>query len=114
MTCCAELLPIGNIFYTSNLSLKNAVSAGNPFNESFPKAAVEDLELGYRLEQQRALKSSLFTTQSRIIFTPPASCRRVGERTILVRQCDYFMSFGRILHHQAEIRRSAAAFDISW
>lgn len=43
-------------FYTSNLSLKTRFLRENPFNESFPKAAVEDLELGYRLEQQRALE----------------------------------------------------------
>jgi GT2 family glycosyltransferase len=43
-------------FYTSNLSLKTALLKENPFNESFTKAAAEDLELGYRLEQQQKLE----------------------------------------------------------
>jgi hypothetical protein len=43
-------------FYTSNLSLKTKVLRENPFNESFPKAAMEDLELGYRLQKQHGLE----------------------------------------------------------
>jgi glycosyltransferase involved in cell wall biosynthesis len=50
-------------FYTSNLSLKTRFLRENPFNESFTKAAMEDMELGYRLEQQHHLH---------IIFIPDA------------------------------------------
>jgi glycosyltransferase involved in cell wall biosynthesis len=50
-------------FYTSNLSLKTKLLRENPFNESFTKAAMEDMELGYRLEQQRHLD---------IVFIPDA------------------------------------------
>ena len=55
--------PDWRYFYTSNLSLKTQFLRENPFDESFKKAAVEDLELGYRLEQQGGLE---------IVFIPDA------------------------------------------
>jgi glycosyltransferase involved in cell wall biosynthesis len=57
------VLPNWKHFYTSNLSLKTKLLRENPFDESFTKAAVEDLELGYRLEQQRGLE---------VVFMPDA------------------------------------------
>jgi glycosyltransferase involved in cell wall biosynthesis len=44
-------------FYSSNISLKKnfLVSQGRPFDESFPWAAYEDLELGYRLKKRGAI-----------------------------------------------------------
>jgi hypothetical protein len=43
-------------FYTSNLSVKTAYLREHPFHEAFRKAAVEDLELGYRLFRQHGLQ----------------------------------------------------------
>ncbi|MCU1322063.1 MAG: glycosyl transferase family 2 [Acidobacteriaceae bacterium] len=42
-------------FYTSNISLKTEALHLNPFNELFTKAAMEDLELGYRMEREHQL-----------------------------------------------------------
>ena len=54
-----ELLAGGNAdwkhFYTSNLSVKTELLKRFPFKESFPYAAVEDCELGYRIEKQFGL-----------------------------------------------------------
>jgi cellulose synthase/poly-beta-1,6-N-acetylglucosamine synthase-like glycosyltransferase len=67
-------------FYTSNLSLKTKILRENTFDESFTKAAAEDLELGYRLECEHGLT---------VIFVPdalafnlhpssfPQACRRM-------------------------------------
>lgn len=43
-------------FYTSNLSLKTEHLRHHPFYEGFDKAAMEDLELGYRMTKQNALE----------------------------------------------------------
>jgi glycosyltransferase involved in cell wall biosynthesis len=50
-------------FYTGNISLKTALLRENPFNESFTRYGMEDIELGYRLERQRDLE---------VIFIPGA------------------------------------------
>jgi glycosyltransferase involved in cell wall biosynthesis len=42
-------------FYTSNLSLKTEVLKKFAFNEDFPYAAMEDNELGYRIQTQHGL-----------------------------------------------------------
>jgi len=47
----AERVP-GSYFYTANVSVKTAfVRAHRGFDEAFPHAAFEDLELGFRLER---------------------------------------------------------------
>lgn len=43
-------------FYTSNISLKKAIFQKEKFNENFPYAAYEDIELGYRLQKKIGLK----------------------------------------------------------
>jgi glycosyltransferase involved in cell wall biosynthesis len=50
-------------FYTSNLSLKTKLLQENPFDESFKRYGVEDLELGYRLEKKCNLE---------VVFLPDA------------------------------------------
>ena len=45
-----ENLPF-NFFYSSNISLSTELLLDNPFDPSFPDAAFEDTELGYRLVQ---------------------------------------------------------------
>jgi glycosyltransferase involved in cell wall biosynthesis len=48
--------PDWRYFYTSNLSLKTELLRGDPFDERFKKAMMEDMELGYRLEVKHGLK----------------------------------------------------------
>lgn len=43
-------------FFTSNLSVKTELLRSNPFDERFRAAAMEDIELGYRLERQGKLE----------------------------------------------------------
>jgi glycosyltransferase involved in cell wall biosynthesis len=47
--------PDWRYFYTSNLSVKTDLLRRHPFNEQFPAASMEDMELGYRLEREEDL-----------------------------------------------------------
>ena len=51
----AGLQPDWRHFYTSNLSIKTEFLLRFPFNEAFKKAAMEDIELGYRLHAKHGL-----------------------------------------------------------
>jgi cellulose synthase/poly-beta-1,6-N-acetylglucosamine synthase-like glycosyltransferase len=66
-------------FYTSNLSLKTKLLRENPFNESFTKAAAEDIELGYRLEQQCGLEV-VFIADALAYHLHPTSFRQACKR----------------------------------
>jgi len=66
-------------FYTSNLSLKTRLLRENPFEESFTKAAAEDLELGYRLEKQHGLEV-VFTSGALAHHLHPTSFRQACRR----------------------------------
>ena len=76
-------------FYTSNISLKTEFLRKNPFNETFAKAAAEDLELGYRLEVQHGLEIT-FLPQALAYHLHPTSfrqaCRRMYGVGISMRQ----------------------------
>ena len=48
--------PTWSHFYTSNISLKTKVLKQFPFDESFPYAALEDIELAVRIEAQNGLE----------------------------------------------------------
>lgn len=84
--------PSWKYFYTSNLSLKTQFLRENPFNEAFTKAAAEDLELGYRLEQLHGLE---------VIFVPEALAHHLHPTTF--RQgCRRMFTVGhsfRLFHH---------------
>lgn len=75
----AGVTPSWKHFYTSNLSLKTQVLRENPFNETFSKAAVEDLELGYRLEVQYRLKL-VFLPEALADHLHPTSFRQACKR----------------------------------
>jgi glycosyltransferase involved in cell wall biosynthesis len=75
----AGVTPSWKHFYTSNLSLKTQVLRENPFNEAFSKAAVEDLELGYRLEVQQCLKL-VFLPDALADHLHPTSFRQACKR----------------------------------
>lgn len=72
-------------FYTSNLSVKTETLRRFPFDETFRKAATEDLELGYRIEKQFGLELVFLREASARHLHPTSflqSCRRmrgVGE-----------------------------------
>lgn len=87
----AGVVPDWKHFYTSNISLKTTVLRENPFHEGFSKAAVEDLELGYRLEVQHGLK---------IVFLPQALADHLHPTTFR-QACKRMYSVGasmRIFH----------------
>jgi glycosyltransferase involved in cell wall biosynthesis len=66
-------------FYTSNLSLKTEILRENPFNEMFRKAAMEDIELGYRLHVRRCLKMA-FVPQAFASHYHPTNFRKACKR----------------------------------
>ncbi len=61
-------------FYTSNLSLKTDYLRLNPFHEAFLTAAMEDIELGYRLAKTQNLQ---------MYFLPEAEAHHVHPTTFL-------------------------------
>jgi len=73
------VLPSWRHFYTSNLSLKTRFLRNNPFNESFTMAATEDIELGYRLEQQGGLEV-VFIPEALADHLHPTSFRQACRR----------------------------------
>lgn len=72
-------------FYTSNLSLKTRFLRENPFNELFTKAAMEDMELGYRLELQHGLDLT-FIPEALAHHLHPTSFRQACKRMLHVGQ----------------------------
>ena len=79
----AGVRPNWKHFYTSNLSMKTQFLLENPFNESFTKAAAEDIELGFRLEQQRGLEV-VFIPDALAHHLHPTSFRQACRRNITV------------------------------
>ena len=72
--------PTWQHFYTSNLSLKTEHLRKHPFDESFPTAAMEDMELGYRMEMRGALEVVFLPTAVAEHLHPtsiPQACRRM-------------------------------------
>ncbi len=72
--------PTWRHFYTSNLSLKTEHLRKHPFDESFPTAAMEDIELGYRMEMQGELEIVFLPTAVAEHLHPtgiPQACRRM-------------------------------------
>jgi glycosyltransferase involved in cell wall biosynthesis len=61
-------------FYTSNLSVKTELLKKFPFNEDFPYAAMEDCELGYRIQTQIGLNLN---------FLPDAAADHLHPTTFL-------------------------------
>ena len=68
-------------FYTSNLSFKTAYLRESPFHEGFRKAAVEDIELGYRLSRKHGL-SMFFLPDAVADHLHPTTFDRVCRRAI--------------------------------
>lgn len=69
-------------FYTSNLSFKTDYLKQNTFNESFPRAAMEDIELGYRLAARHGLQMYFLRDAVADHLHPTtfeATCRRMVD-----------------------------------
>jgi glycosyltransferase involved in cell wall biosynthesis len=81
-------------FYTSNLSVKTEILKRFPFDESFPYAAMEDIELACRIEAQYGLK---------IIFLPEALAYHFHPTTFM-QACSRMVRIGE----------SSAHFDKIW
>ena len=80
-------------FYTSNISLKTALLRENPFDEAFTKAAMEDVELGYRLRERYGLE---------LIFIPDALAHHLHP-TSFRQACRRMFNVGISTHRFHEI-----------
>lgn len=80
-------------FYTSNLSVKTEVLKEFPFDESFP-AALEDIELGCRIEERHGLD---------LVFLPEALADHLHPK-------NYFQSCDRMIR----VGEAAVYFDTIW
>jgi glycosyltransferase involved in cell wall biosynthesis len=70
-------------FYTSNLSVKTDLLRQYPFDETFKKAASEDLELGYRIQVEHGLDLA-FLPGATADHLHPTSFRQACKRMIEV------------------------------
>jgi hypothetical protein len=75
------LPPSWEHFYTSNLSLKTEQLRLHPFDERFRKAAMEDIELGYRLAMKDRLTMS-FLPDAIAEHLHPTSFRQACRRMV--------------------------------
>lgn len=73
--------PIWHHFYSSNLSVKTELLRRFPFNESFPYAAMEDSELGYRIHKQHGLKIN-FLPEALAYHLHPTTFLQLCERMV--------------------------------
>jgi glycosyltransferase involved in cell wall biosynthesis len=81
-------------FYTSNLSLKTSLLRAFPFDESFPYAAMEDIEVACRMDAERGLD---------MVFLPDAVAYHLHP-----------MSFGKACQRMDKVGESSAYFDELW
>jgi glycosyltransferase involved in cell wall biosynthesis len=81
-------------FWTSNISLKTKVLKEFPFDESFPHAAMEDIELACRIEARHGLK---------LIFLPEALAHHLHPTTFL-----------QACRRMVKVGESTAYFDRLW
>jgi glycosyltransferase involved in cell wall biosynthesis len=70
-------------FYTSNISLKTRVLKDFPFDESFPYAAMEDIELACRIEARNGLEM-VFLPNALAHHLHPTTFRQACRRMIMV------------------------------
>jgi glycosyltransferase involved in cell wall biosynthesis len=77
------LRPSWKHFYTSNLSVKTQLLRENPFDESFKRAAAEDIELGYRIHRRLGLEIA-FIPEALAHHLHPTNFRQACKRNISV------------------------------
>jgi hypothetical protein len=90
----AGIKPDWKHFYTSNLSLKTSLLHSFPFDESFPYAAMEDIEVACRIEAEHGLE---------MVFLPDAVASHLHP-----------MSFLQACRRMEKVGESAAYFDRLW
>lgn len=78
-----------NLFYTSNVSLDRELLVAEPFDEGFPHAAWEDIDVAYRLQARHDL---------RLVYAPEA-----------VVEHDHPTDLGRFCRRQARVGAAAVA-----
>jgi glycosyltransferase involved in cell wall biosynthesis len=81
-------------FYTSNLSVKTGLLKQYPFDETFPYAAMEDIELACRIEARHGLE---------IVFLPEAVAHHFHPIT-----------FAQACRRMIRVGESTACFDAMW
>jgi cellulose synthase/poly-beta-1,6-N-acetylglucosamine synthase-like glycosyltransferase len=81
-------------FYTSNLSLKTSLLRSYPFDESFPYAAMEDIEAARRIDAQHGLE---------MVFLPDAVAYHLHP-----------MTFSGACRRMEKVGESAAYYDELW
>lgn len=79
----AGVEPSSHHFYSSNLSVKTELLRRFPFYEGFPYAAMEDSELGYRIQKQHGLKIR-FLPDAIAYHLHPTTFRQMCERRVRV------------------------------
>jgi glycosyltransferase involved in cell wall biosynthesis len=81
--------PCWRHFYTSNLSVKTEVLKRFPFDESFPYAAMEDMELACRIEAKHGLE---------LVFQPEALAYHLHPTTF-IQACQRMLRVGEATAH---------------
>jgi GT2 family glycosyltransferase len=74
-------VPTWRHFYTSNLSVKTAPLLRHPFSEKFPNAAMEDMELAYRINRSEGLKLD-FLPEALAFHYHPTTLKQACRRSI--------------------------------
>ena len=69
-----------NFFYASNLSLPRALLGNERFDERFPYAAWEDIELGYRLARYRGMRLAYLPAALTAHDHPTSLARFMGRQ----------------------------------
>jgi glycosyltransferase involved in cell wall biosynthesis len=95
-------------FYTSNLSLKTKILKQFPFDESFPYAAMEDIELACRIEAKHGLEM-VFLTEALAFHLHPTTFLQACNRMIRVGEStEYFARLwpGKIKISQNPLKRA--------
>lgn len=96
--------PTWKHFYTSNLSVKTELLQQYPFDESFPHAAMEDMELGYRIQDQFGLE---------LIFLPSAVADHLHP-TDFHRACRRMLTIGASARHMYQLWPASAPDPSGW
>lgn len=81
-------------FYTSNLSVKTRLLKQFRFDETFPHAAMEDIELAYRIEMSHGLE---------VIFLPDAIAHHLHPTT-----------YAQACKRMVRVGESTARYDAMW
>jgi len=77
-------------FYTSNLSMKTDYLRAHPFDEAFRRAAMEDIELGYRMAARHGLQMH-FLPEAEAEHLHPTTFLQACRRMVGVGESQYLL-----------------------